>query len=651
MQFPQWAPQLHGNVGAMVASPPPCRELLVTDCRPLEQIRTDITALDSELLALLARRRSLSLEVARSKIRDPHPVRDRRREEALLLRLIDAGRELGLDAHYITRLFQLVIEDSVLHQQAFLQQRLNQGNHSDLCRVAFLGPRGSYSHLALQQYFSRRTTELVEIDRRGFRQIIEAVESDQADYAMLPIENTSSGSINEVYDVLQHTSCAIVGELTVPVEHCLMSAVPSSEAQIRTIYTHFQPAQQCSEYIASLPGVSVERCDSTAAACLKVSELQDPTAAAIGNAAGGALYGLTVLRDKIANQLENFSRFIVVGRQPVSVAEQIPAKTTLIMSTAQQPGALVEALLILRRHGLNLTKLESRPIIGNPWEEMFYIDFEGNTASPAVKAALAELTRTTRYLKVLGCYPSEQITPTQPSPQQPPATAIAANAANTKLQPIQVRQLVIGQGHFVLLAGPAPQLSATVASQLLSKLAQYGIAALHTGDYNDNEPALAFAELRILAARLQLPLIARVRHEREVEHHAREADLLLIAPGQMNHGPLLAACGATLRPVILMRDPLASTEDWLAAAGQIRRGGNQQVILCESGVRTLERGHHLALDLASIASLVAAGDYPVVVALPSDAPQPERLLAAAQAVGAHGALLLLDGEQPLSALL
>ena len=218
----------------MVVSPAPCRELLVTDCRPLEQIRTDITALDSELLTLLARRRNLSLEVACSKIRDPHPVRDRQREEALLLRLISAGRELGLDAHYITRLFHVVIEDSVLHQQAFLQQRINSGSERDLCRVAFLGPRGSYSHLAMQQYFSRRTTELVEIDRRGFRQIVEAVESGQADYAMLPIENTSSGSINEVYDVLQHTSCAIVGELTVPVEHCLMAAVPSSEAQIRT---------------------------------------------------------------------------------------------------------------------------------------------------------------------------------------------------------------------------------------------------------------------------------------------------------------------------------------------------------------------------------------------------------------------------------
>lgn len=623
----------------------------MTDCRPLEQIRIDITALDSELLTLLARRRNLSLEVARSKIRDPHPVRDRQREEALLLRLIDSGRELGLDAHYITRLFQVVIEDSVLHQQAFLQQRINPDSQRDLYRVAFLGPRGSYSHLAMQQYFSRRTTDLVEIDKRGFRQIVEAVENGQADYAMLPIENTSSGSINEVYDVLQRTSCAIVGELTVPVEHCLMSAVASSEAQIRTIYTHFQPAQQCSEYIASLPGVTIERCDSTAAACVKVSELNDPTVAAIGSAAGGALYGLSVLRDKIANQLENFSRFIVVGRQPVRVALQIPAKTTLIMSTAQQPGALVDALSILRSHGLNLTKLESRPIIGNPWEEMFYIDFEGNIASPAVEAALAELTRTTRYLKVLGCYPSEQVSPTQPHPQ-PPQLAHEVNHGSTQLLPIQVRQLTIGQGHFALLAGPAPTLGTAAANQLLTALAQQGIDALHNADYGDSAPALAFAELRTLAARLQLPLIARVRHERDVEPLAREADLLLIAPDQMDHSPLLNACGATLRPVILMRDPLASVDEWRTAANQIRRGGNQQVILCESGIRTgirtLERGHPLALDLAAIAEIVAAAEFPLLLALPADAAQAAPLLAAAQALGVHGVLLQLEDEQLLN---
>ena len=128
------------------------------------------------------------------------------------------------------------------------------------------------------------------------------------------------------------------------------------------------------------------------------------------------LYGLDVLAEQLANQKENYSRFIVVARKPIEVASQIPAKTTLIMSTSQKPGSLVEALLVLRSHEINMTKLESRPVQGNPWEEMFYLDVSANLQTPAMQAALLELTKITRYIKVLGCYPSEDVKPTAVPP-------------------------------------------------------------------------------------------------------------------------------------------------------------------------------------------------------------------------------------------
>ncbi|TNI77254.1 bifunctional chorismate mutase/prephenate dehydratase, partial [Aeromonas salmonicida] len=118
----------------------------------------------------------------------------------------------------------------------------------------------------------------------------------------------------------------------------------------------------------------------------------------------------------LANQKENYSRFIVVARKPIDVAPQIPAKTTLIMSTSQKPGSLVEALLVLRNNEINMTKLESRPVQGNPWEEMFYLDVSANLQTPAMQAALIELTKLTRYIKVLGCYPSEDVKPTTVPP-------------------------------------------------------------------------------------------------------------------------------------------------------------------------------------------------------------------------------------------
>ena len=174
--------------------------------------------------------------------------------------------------------------------------------------------------------------------------------------------------------------------------------------------------QQCSHYLSKLEGARHEICDSSSSAMMKVKELASPEAAAIGSAAGGELYGLDVLAEQLANQKENYSRFIVVARKPIDVAPQIPAKTTLIMSTSQKPGSLVEALLVLRNHEINMTKLESRPVQGNPWEEMFYLDVSANLQTPAMQAALVELTKITRYIKVLGCYPSEDVKPTAVPP-------------------------------------------------------------------------------------------------------------------------------------------------------------------------------------------------------------------------------------------
>ncbi|MGF1761598.1 prephenate dehydratase [Photobacterium sagamiensis] len=379
----------------------------------LDDIRKNVSRIDNEIIKLLAERRQLSLEVAKSKIETAKPVRDQAREQELLLRLIDVGKAEQLDSQYITQIFHTIIEDSVLFQQAYLQKLTNPDSQQPVARVSFLGAKGSYSHLASRNYFSRKQTQLVEISCSTFRDVINVVETGNADYGVLPIENTSSGSINEVYDLLQHTSLSIVGEITQPIEHCLLTAVDTNIAEIDTLYSHPQPHQQCSEYLHSMGNITQEYCSSTAEAMKKVAELKQPNVAAIGNASSGELYGLTPLKNNIANQHENFTRFIVVARKPVEVTPLIPAKTTLIMSTAQKAGSLVECLLVLRNLNINMTKLESRPVIGNPWEEMFYLDVEVNLKSDVMQQALEELTRLTRFIKALGCYPSENVKPTE----------------------------------------------------------------------------------------------------------------------------------------------------------------------------------------------------------------------------------------------
>ena len=378
----------------------------------LNEIRKQITSLDQDLLTLFAKRRALTINVAKSKIQQIRPIRDQQREQELLIRLIKQGKELGLDAHYVTNIFQTIIEDSVLNQQALLQSLANPDIQTPTVSVAFLGDKGSYSYLASHRYFSRRAENIIESGCQSFSDILQQVESGQVDYGMLPVENTSSGSINEVYDVLQHTNLSIVGEITQPIEHCLLTAVDTRLDKIKTIYAHGQPFAQCSNFLDKQIDIRIEYCESTADAMAKVSELQDESIAVIGSEEGGHLYQLQALEKSIANQNENTTRFILVARKSVDVAEQIPAKTTIILATGQKAGALVECLLVLKEKGINMCKLESRPIQGRPWEEMFYIDVEANLKSFALQEAIAEITEHTNFIKVLGCYPIEHISPT-----------------------------------------------------------------------------------------------------------------------------------------------------------------------------------------------------------------------------------------------
>ncbi|MBL4911519.1 MAG: chorismate mutase [Alteromonadaceae bacterium] len=378
----------------------------------LDKIREQITQTDQQLLELFAKRRALTLNVAKSKAHQIRPVRDQQREQALLIRLIKQGKVLGLDAHYVTSVFQTIIEDSVLNQQAYLQTLTNPNLQMPTVSVAFLGDKGSYSYLASHRYFSRRAEKIVESGCSSFNEIMELVESGHVDYGMLPIENTSSGSINDVYDLLQRTNLSIVGEINQPIEHCLLTAVNTTLSKIKTIYAHGQPFAQCSNFLDKQTNIRIEYCDSTADAMAQAYELQDDTVAVIGSEEGGHLYKLQALEKSIANQDENHSRFILVARKAIDVAEQIPAKTTIILATGQTAGALVDCLIILKSKGINMCKLESRPIQGRPWEEMFYLDVEANLKTVALQSAISELTEITNFIKVLGCYPIEHISPT-----------------------------------------------------------------------------------------------------------------------------------------------------------------------------------------------------------------------------------------------
>jgi chorismate mutase/prephenate dehydratase len=379
-----------------------------------DELRQRIDAIDRKILEALAERRGVSRAIIEAKARGESPLRDQSREERLLLDRIDAARSLGLDSTYVTKIFHQIIDDSVRLQQELLQELANdEGVGQTTLRVAFLGSEGSYSHLAARAAFARRNARLAPVSASSFDDIVKAVEAGRADYGVLPIENTTSGGINEVYDLLLHTRLSIVGEHKLRIDHCLLGVPGATLDGLEVLHSHPQPLAQCSAFLASLGDLRTEIASDTATSVRHVADLGDPAHAAIGGFEAGRMYGLEPLARDIANHTENFTRFLIVARQPVKVDLRVPAKTSLVIATSQRAGALVEALLVFRRHGLNLTKLESRPILGNPWEEMFYVDVQGNAADPRVVAALDELEAHTRSIRLLGTYPSDDLPPTE----------------------------------------------------------------------------------------------------------------------------------------------------------------------------------------------------------------------------------------------
>ncbi len=645
--------------------------------RKISSLRKRINEIDAELLRLLAERREVSLDVVRAKDVDESPIRDFQREEDLLVKRIRAGRELGLDAHYVTRIFHEIIDDSVrLQQEHVLRDANKQDAEPELIRVAFQGIEGAYSHLAAKKFFSKFGDRLRFLGLQSFEEVVKAVEEGRAEFAMLPIENTTSGGINEVYDLLLHTRLSIVGEEKYHVQHCLVAADDVPLASLREVYSHPQAVAQCSKFLATLAGCKVEYFTDTAMSVSKIKEDGDPTQAAIASEEAAKMFGLKVLRREIANQKENYTRFLVAARNPEVVPTRIPCKTSLVMATSQEPGSLVKSLVVFEKNGINLSKLESRPILGNPWEEMFYVDFEGNVAEDAVKRTLEELTRTTRFIKVLGSYRSQDLPRTTPSPRAistefPDAPAAgpaedrsAPRPAAAESEPfrltgrahkpddtvIEVRGVKIGGPEFVVIAGPCAVESREQIMACARRVKEHGAQVLRGGCFRPPSSPYSFSglghqglDLLVEAgAAYGLPVVTEVVAPEDVAEVARKADILQIGQRNMQNFALLREVGRLHRPVLLKRGQMASIDEWLEAAQYVLEQGNHQVILCERGIRTLETSQRDTIDFNAIAALRRRTHLPVLLD-PSHAAGDRDLVPplalAARPVGAQGVML------------
>jgi chorismate mutase/prephenate dehydratase len=374
----------------------------------LSEIRARIDALDDCILDALSERHRVVRQVIRGKLAEEAKIRDPEREAHLLERLRGRGLERGLDPYFVEQLFREILRDSVRFQTHALVDHQNARDAVQEVRIAFQGTDGAYSHQAALRHFGQRHARVTCVGYTRFEEAAEAVVAGAADAAILPIENTTAGSINDTYDLLNEKPLHVVGEEVLKVDHCLLAVEAVPVANIRRVLSHPQAIAQCSRFLGTLERCHVESYFDTAMAARKVRDEADLSQAAIAGAWAAELYGLQVIGRDLANQPGNFTRFVAVARDPLRCDPQLRCRTSLVMATIDEKGALLACLNVLGDHGINLTKLESRPRPGHPWQSLFYLDLEGNREEPRVEAALDALARKAQYLKVLGSYPMRE---------------------------------------------------------------------------------------------------------------------------------------------------------------------------------------------------------------------------------------------------
>lgn len=352
----------------------------------IDELRREVDEIDKRIVELLARRASIAKVIGEIKRREGLPIIDLIREWEVLSNVRLESLKLGLNPDIVASIYRRIIDLCRASQNAL--------------KVAFLGPRGSFSEEAARRFFPlEESIELKEYP--SIRDVFRAVEEGEVDYGVVPIENSIEGGVNETLDLLFETKLKICGELEHRIRLNLIGKPGLKIEDVRILISHPQAINQCRNFIERvLKGVEIREATSTSQA-VKMA-LESEYVAAIGSELAARLYGGEIMARGIEDYRDNYTRFFLLGWEDSPKMDG--CKTSLIFSTHHKPGALYKALGVFAERGINLTKIESRPIKGRPWEYMFYVDFEGHRDDDICKEAIEDLRGRALFVKILGSY-------------------------------------------------------------------------------------------------------------------------------------------------------------------------------------------------------------------------------------------------------
>ena len=379
----------------------------------LSEIRESINEVDQSLAQLFEKRMELVALVAEYKIENDIPILNSEREKQVIDRALESLRDKSLSRE-MEIFFNELMAISREYQSRYIDEKfVAQTRGSDEAwgisalasretkklKIGFQGVEGSFSEEALLNYFGK---EAMTSSFRFFEDVFMAIDRGEVDYGILPVENSSTGSVNEVYDLLRKYGCHINGEIVLKVKQNLLGVKGASMEDIKEVYSHSQGFQQSAEFFKEHPSWKLIPYHNTALGAKLVSEAGDISRAAVASERAAAIYGLDILKENLNFNSKNYTRFVIVGKD--LELDESSDKISVVLTVRHKAGSLCDVLRLFSQEGLNLLKIESRPIMDKSWEYFFHLDFEGNLQDPHVSRIMDQIRSRTTYFKILGNY-------------------------------------------------------------------------------------------------------------------------------------------------------------------------------------------------------------------------------------------------------
>lgn len=369
--------------------------------KDLNECRKEIDAIDQQMIKLFEKRMMVAKDVVNYKLSQDMEIFQPKREEEVIQKNVDRIENEELEA-YAKIYVQNVMNISKSYQATFIPPRLKMKLYPPKTKdivVGFQGVPGSFSEAALDKYFSEDTKRK---NYEHFEDVFKALKNKEIDYGVVPLENSSTGAINDNYDLIRDYGFYTVGEQSISIAQHLLGVKGAKIEDLREVYSHPQGLLQTSRFLDKHPYINQVKYANTAMAAKYVADQNDPKLCAIASKKAAKLYGLEVLKENIHNAKTNHTRFIIFGEH-LEKNENANC-VSIVFTLAHRVGTLYQVMKIINDHQINLLRIESRPVQHTPWEYYFYMDFDGHIEDVNIISAIEDMAAHTNTLRVLGNY-------------------------------------------------------------------------------------------------------------------------------------------------------------------------------------------------------------------------------------------------------